>query len=150
MAHSVEGRFPFLDYRMVAFSNRLPSSLKLRGLTEKYLLKKLASRWLPESIWQRNKRPYRAPIHRAFFTDPKLDYVEDLLSEGALERSGLFQSKPVQALRMKAANGKALGETDDMALVGIISSQLAWHQFVDSPRRNPPIQDADDVKLCRQ
>lgn len=47
MAHSIEGRFPFLDHRVTSFCNRLPDNLKLRGLTEKYLLKKLASRWLP-------------------------------------------------------------------------------------------------------
>src|SRR5260221_4728853 len=47
MAHSIEGRFPFLDHRVTSFCNRLPDKLKLRGLTEKYLLKKLASRWLP-------------------------------------------------------------------------------------------------------
>ena len=66
MAHSVEGRFPFLDVRVVEFANRLPPDLKLFGLMEKYLLKRLASQWLPEEIWKRRKRPYRAPIHRSF------------------------------------------------------------------------------------
>ncbi|HXJ55473.1 MAG TPA: asparagine synthase-related protein, partial [Verrucomicrobiae bacterium] len=72
MAHSVEGRFPFLDYRVVEFCSRLPADLKLRGLTEKYLLKKLGERWLPQEIWRRRKRPYRAPIHRSFFNQPDL------------------------------------------------------------------------------
>src|SRR5262249_11371733 len=45
MAHSVEGRYPFLDYRVIEFCNRLPSRLKLRGLTEKYLLRRLARDW---------------------------------------------------------------------------------------------------------
>ena len=67
MAHSVEGRYPFLDYRVVEFCNRLPPQLKLRGLTEKWLLKRLGKRLLPAEIWQRPKRPYRAPIHRSFF-----------------------------------------------------------------------------------
>ena len=40
MANSVEGRYPFLDYRVIEFCNRLPDSLKLNGLNEKYLLKK--------------------------------------------------------------------------------------------------------------
>ena len=66
MAHAVEGRFPFLDYRIVEFCSRLPARLKLRGLTEKYLLKQLGREWLPEDVWQRPKRPYRAPIHRCF------------------------------------------------------------------------------------
>ena len=66
-ANSVEGRFPFLDHRVVEFCNRLPPNLKLRGLTEKYLLKRLASEWIPDDIWRRPKRPYRAPIHKSFF-----------------------------------------------------------------------------------
>jgi asparagine synthase (glutamine-hydrolysing) len=57
MANSIEGRYPFLDYRLVEFCNRLPSRLKLRGLREKHLLRRLAERWLPPEIWQRRKRP---------------------------------------------------------------------------------------------
>ena len=68
MAHSVEGRYPFLDFRLVEFCNKLPSELKLFGLKEKYLLKKLARKLLPEEIGQRPKRPYRAPIHGSFLT----------------------------------------------------------------------------------
>ena len=61
MANSVEGRFPFLDVRLVEFCNALDERLKLRGLTEKYLLKRAAQPWLPDIIRQRPKRPYRAP-----------------------------------------------------------------------------------------
>jgi len=72
MANSVEGRFPFLDYHMVEFCNRLPDGLKLRGLTEKYILKKLGAKWLPPEIFARPKRPYRSPIHKSFSTTPHL------------------------------------------------------------------------------
>ena len=57
MAHSVEGRFPFLDYRVVEFCNALPARLKLKGLTEKYLLRQVAREWLPAEILARVKRP---------------------------------------------------------------------------------------------
>ena len=90
MAHSVEGRYPFLDYRVVEFCNRLPPGLKLRGLMEKWLLRRVASSHLPAEIWQRPKRPYRAPIHTSFFSESAPDYVADLLSPAALEESGLF------------------------------------------------------------
>src|SRR6266496_615759 len=79
MAHSIEGRFPFLDCRLVEFCNRLPANLKLRGLTEKYLLKKVGQTWLPQEIWRRPKRPYRAPVHRSFFNNATPDYVRELL-----------------------------------------------------------------------
>ena len=92
MAHSVEGRFPFLDVRLVEFCNALDPRLKLRCLREKWLLKKAAQPWLPDVIRRRPKRPYRAPIHRSFFNDQAPDYVRELLSPGALKGRG-----PVQA-----------------------------------------------------
>jgi asparagine synthase (glutamine-hydrolysing) len=67
MANAVEGRFPFLDHRVIEFANSLPISLKLRTLSQyKYLLRRLASSCLPEVIVNRPKMPYRAdPRHRA-------------------------------------------------------------------------------------
>ena len=73
MAHSVEGRFPFLDHRVIEFCNRLPPTLKLHGLTEKALLRVAVSDWLPAEIVAGPKRPYRAPIHRSFFDAGRLD-----------------------------------------------------------------------------
>ncbi len=70
-ANSVEGRFPFLDHRVVEFCSRLPPHLKIRGLQEKHILKKSAQGLLPPQVWQRRKQPYRAPIHPAFFASPQ-------------------------------------------------------------------------------
>jgi len=131
MAHSVEGRYPFLDYRVIEFCNRLPPHLKLEVLTEKYLLKRLGRKYVPEAIWQRVKRPYRAPIHRSFFPGQALDWVQELTSERALRDSGYFQPEAVARLMAKAAQGGAMSEVDDMALVGILSTQALHHQFVD-------------------
>ena len=61
----VEGRFPFLDHRVVEFCNTLPASLKIHGLREKPILKRSAQGLLPTQIWRRHKQPYRAPIHPA-------------------------------------------------------------------------------------
>jgi len=130
MANSVEGRFPFLDYRVVEFCNHLPSQLKLRGLNEKWLLRQLASKLLPPDIWQRRKRPYRAPIHRSFFHSRTPAYVTELLSESALKDSGLFNPLAVAQLVRKAQSGMALSEVDDMAIAGVLSAQLTHHQFV--------------------
>jgi asparagine synthase (glutamine-hydrolysing) len=130
MAHSVEGRFPFLDYRVVEFCNRLPPNLKLHGLTEKWLLKQLGRKLVPTDIWKRPKRPYRAPIHRSFFNENMPDYVHELFLEGALKESGLFDSMTVTQLVRKVISGARLGEVDDMALAGILSTQLVYRQFV--------------------
>jgi asparagine synthase (glutamine-hydrolysing) len=130
MAHSVEGRFPFLDYRVVEFCNHLPSKLKLKGLTEKWLLRQLASKLLPPDIWKRRKRPYRAPIHRSFFHPNNPAYVSELLSEAALRESGLFNPQAVAQLVRKAESGTQLSELDDMAIAGVLSTQLVYQQFV--------------------
>ena len=149
MANSVEGRFPFLDYRMVEFANRLPTGMKLRGLTEKYLLKKLGRQWLPPSIWQRPKRPYRAPINRCFFGPEDPGYVRDLLSPSSLRDSDLFNPESVGHLVDRITRGHRIGETDDMAVAGIISTQLLHRQFIAHFAKAPPVGDGERVKVCR-
>ena len=146
-ANSVEGRFPFLDHRVIEFCNRLPPHLKIRGLREKYILKKSAHGLLPPPIYKRFKQPYRAPIHTAFFVAP-LDYVQTLLSAEALGASGYFDPQGVERLKRKCAAGGHISETEDMALVGILSTQLVHHHFVESCRQSVP--EADPVRICQR
>jgi asparagine synthase (glutamine-hydrolysing) len=151
MAHSVEGRFPFLDHRVVEFCCRLPPQLRLLGLNEKFLLRRLARKWLPDEIWSRRKRPYRAPIHRCFFNRGEApDYVRELLSANSIQASGLFKAEAVSQMVQKLEAGKRLGETDDMALAGILSSQLVWQEFVAdfSARLPSPVVDHEITRLC--
>jgi asparagine synthase (glutamine-hydrolysing) len=146
MGHSVEGRFPFLDHRVVDFCNRLPPTLKLRGLTEKYLLKEIAREWLPPEITDRPKQPFRAPIHNAFFGGTPPEYLEELLSAPAIQASGFFNSRAVDHLVSKVKLGQGLSETDDMALAGLISTQLVDRQFISNFTPAPPLDASDDVK----
>ena len=148
MANSVEGRFPFLDYRVVEFCNRLPTKYKLRGLTEKYLLKQLGKKWLPDEIWKRPKKPYRAPIQRSFFNPDTIETIKELLTIDAIRSAGLFKPAAVQQLCDKAERGMHLSETDDMALVGVISSQLVHNRFVSNYRMPLPLSSSDNVKVC--
>jgi asparagine synthase (glutamine-hydrolysing) len=148
MAHAVEGRFPFLDHRVIEFASRLPSRLKLRGLTEKYILRQVSRRWLPDAIWQRAKQPYRAPIHRSFFNDARPGYVDHLLAPEHIQATGLFRPMAVAHLRKKALSGVRLSETEDMALVGILSTHLLVEQFIRDMRMPQPLSDADDVRVC--
>jgi asparagine synthase (glutamine-hydrolysing) len=148
MAHSVEGRYPFLDYRVVEFCNQLPPNLKLRGLEEKYLLKLLGRDLLPPEIPARRKRPYRAPIHRSFFHQATPDYVREILSPAKVAQAGLFRPAAVSQLVKRVESGLALGETDDMALAGIISSQLVYFQFIARLSKPSPLSAHDDVKVC--
>ena len=61
MAHSVEGRLPFLDHELFAWARRLPVGMKIRGTTEKYLLREALRPLLPEAVYRREKHPFTAP-----------------------------------------------------------------------------------------
>ncbi|MEM5775150.1 MAG: asparagine synthase C-terminal domain-containing protein, partial [Anaerolineaceae bacterium] len=151
MAHSVEGRYPFLDYRVMEFCNRLPPGLKMPVLVEKWLLKQLGAKYLPDSIWRRRKRPYRAPIHRSFFTPKPADYMGDLLSPAAVADAGLFEPAAVEKLFSKAASlagGKSgMSEVEDMALVGILSAQLVHRQFIRREGVPEALKAAENLRL---
>jgi asparagine synthase (glutamine-hydrolysing) len=131
MANSVEGRFPFLDHRLVELASRLPPRLKMNVLDEKYLLKRVAEPLVPEAVVRRKKQPYRAPDAVSFFDEgrPRYDYVAELLSERAVADVGLFAPRAVQSLVNKCAGQGKLGVRDNMALVGVLSTQLAVHRF---------------------
>lgn len=151
MAHSVEGRYPFLDYRVMEFCNRLPPGLKMPVLVEKWLLKQLGAKYLPDSIWRRRKRPYRAPIHRSFFTPKPADYMGELLSPAAVADAGLFEPAAVEKLFSKAASlagGKSgMSEVEDMALVGILSAQLVHRQFIRREGVPEALKAAENLRL---
>ena len=134
MAHSVEGRFPFLDHRVVEFAARLPPQLKMKVLDEKYLLKRCADGLVPPSVRKRTKQPYRAPEGKSFFTGARPEYVDALLSPERLARSGIFDPITVGKLVAKFRQGRAIGIQDNMALVGVISTQLVVDQFVNGFR----------------
>jgi asparagine synthase (glutamine-hydrolysing) len=131
MANSIEGRFPFLDHRVMEFAAGIPPRYKIRVLNEKYLLKESMAGLIPESIRSRNKQPYRAPDSQSFFQDGKAaEWVMDLLSETELRRAGHFNPVAVEKLLKKCANGRVIGFSDNMAFVGILSTMLLDKMFV--------------------
>lgn len=130
MAHSVEGRFPFLDHRIMEFCAGLPPNLRMNALAEKYLLRESMKGLLPETIMKRAKRPYMAPDARSFFAAPA-GYVEGLLSGDNLRSTGLFNAGAVQALVKKCRTSPVLGFKDNMAITGIISTLILNRLFVE-------------------
>ena len=151
MAHSVEGRFPFLDHRLAEFAARIPPRLKMKALNEKYILKRAAKDLVPQSVIKRSKQPYRAPDAKSFLppdgTSSRHDYVEELLSPRRIEEDGVFDPDAVAHLVRKVRSGRAIGAKDNMALVGILSTQLVVEQFV---RTSPaPIGDENDFRTGR-
>lgn len=85
-----------------------------------------------------------------FFNATTPDYVHDLLSADRLRETGLFDPAAVGHLVRKIQQGSAIGESDDMALVGIISTQLVHSQFVRNFRNPPPLGGSDNVKVRTQ
>ena len=130
MAHSVEARYPFLDHRVIAFAARLHPSLKMKVLNEKYLLRKIAKNRLPDSIVRRPKQPYRAPDARSFMNDNRPPYVDELMSADAIKSYGIFRPEAVDVLLSKCQAGRAIGVKDNMAFVGILSTQLLVREFM--------------------
>jgi asparagine synthase (glutamine-hydrolysing) len=133
MAHGVEGRYPFLDPNVVSLSSRIPASLKMFGLNEKYILKLATTDLVPPSVKKRPKQPYRAPDARSFFDDSgraRAAYVDDLLSESALRTGRLFDPERVLSLVKKVRKRRATSTRDNMAFVAVLSSQLLHEQFV--------------------
>jgi asparagine synthase (glutamine-hydrolysing) len=131
MANSVEGRFPFLDHRVIEFARMMPPKLKMRAMREKYLLKKAMQKHVPDSITKRTKQPYRAPNAEVFTSDKAFSGIADLLSAESLSRAGYFDPKKVTHLINKARRSSSLGERDNMAFVGILSTQVWHHLFVE-------------------
>ena len=132
MAHSVEGRFPFLDHRVVEFASALPPTLKMKALDEKYILKRCADGLTPAAVRERTKQPYRAPDAKCFLGPSAREYVDELLAPERIRKDNVFHPGAVQKLLEKARRGEAIGIKDNMAFVGILSTQLAIDQFIHS------------------
>lgn len=129
MAHAVEGRYPFLDHRVVEFAAKMPARLKIKVLREKYLLKQIAAPMLPHDVVRRPKQPYRAPDGRSFFRCTSQDFVRDVLSTESVRESAIFEPRAVAMLLDKFAAGKVIGVKDNMALMGVLSTQLLVKLF---------------------
>ena len=127
MANSVEARYPFLDHRVVEFAAKLPVDLKMKVLDEKHLLKRAARGLIPERIRRRRKQPYRAPNGKSLLGH---GFAEELLSAERVRRDGVFDTNAVAALIRKFRSGQPVSARDDMALVGILSTQLLLESFI--------------------
>ncbi|MGZ6352470.1 MAG: asparagine synthase (glutamine-hydrolyzing), partial [Ktedonobacterales bacterium] len=137
MAHAVEGRFPFLDHRLIELMNSFPVSFKLRTLTQdKRILRHFSSSRLPETVAQRPKVPYRAPVREIVRASASY-YVDELLSPRALHDVGLFAPEPAERLLEKVRKGANFSEMDEMALFGIITTQIWYRTFIQGKEPVP-------------
>src|SRR5439155_6945170 len=97
MAAGVESRPPLLDHRLVEYMFTLPPSLRIRGNVQKFLLKRVAEKYLPQEIVYRPKAPFGAPL-RSWIRGPLAERVGDILSETAVKARGLYDPSTVRRL----------------------------------------------------
>jgi asparagine synthase (glutamine-hydrolysing) len=132
MHSSVEVRYPFLDEEVFDFLAGLDPRLKLRGFRDKHLLRLLAERWVPRSVYSRRKAIFRAPLD-SFHIEPEPAFVAQLLSEESLRRTGYFDVAAVhhwrQAFR-KMAMGSLPRLSVEMGLTAVVATQLWHHMFI--------------------
>ena len=105
MAVGLEVRVPLLDHRVVEFTSLLPDHLKYRGGKGKYLLRKLLSRYVPESLFERPKMGFGVPIERWFRGELK-EMLSDYLSVSRLKREGLFDPYCVEGQLKEHFSGR--------------------------------------------
>ncbi|MFO0756289.1 MAG: asparagine synthase (glutamine-hydrolyzing) [Byssovorax sp.] len=133
MAHAVEGRFPFLDMDVVALAASLPPEHKLHVLDEKYVLKRAAEGLVPPSILARKKQPYRAPDALSFLGEGAPRWVDEALDPEAIADAGVFDPATVAQLfrKCRASSGAQLSNADNMALTGVLSTQLLHAALIE-------------------
>ncbi len=147
MGNSVEGRFPFLDHRVIEFAARVPDSLKLKVLNEKYILKRYAEGKVPDAVLNRPKFPYRAPIAEALVKSTAPEWSRNLLTKDAVNSTHIFDGQRVEKLVNKLSrSAHPPSEADNMALIAVASCQLLHHAFVQAPEKPSP-QHIDAVLL---
>ncbi|HKO36647.1 MAG TPA: asparagine synthase (glutamine-hydrolyzing) [Pyrinomonadaceae bacterium] len=128
MAANLEVRVPFLNVEMLQLAARMPTRLKLRGLKRKYILKKAAETLLPREVVWRKKAGFGAPI-RSWLRGPLQPMVEELLSEDAIRRRGLFRPKEVRRIIDLNLSGR---EDYNLQVFQLLNLEL-WHrEFIDS------------------
>ncbi len=132
MANSVEGRYPFLDYRVIEFCSSLPANFKLNGLNEKFLLKKLLKNKIPENILKRPKQAYRAPIKSVFLDKDAPEYVKYMLSDSCTRKAGIFNYDSVAGVISRMEKTGVISEIDNMVLTSVISTHLIHYQFIEN------------------
>lgn len=140
MQSSVEVRYPFLDEDVFSFIAKLHPRWKLRGFRDKHLLRLLAERWVPPSVYQRKKVIFRAPLD-SFHMDPEPAFVRDLVSEESLRRTGYFNIAQVHHWRRAYRDlpaGSVPRLSVEMGLAAVVATQLWHHMYIDGSLTDLP------------
>jgi asparagine synthase (glutamine-hydrolysing) len=105
MWHSLELRVPYVDHHFVELAARVPAGLKIKGSKQKYLLKKIAERWLPHEMIYHRKQGFEAPMGR-WLRGPLLPYFDSVVNRASIEKLGLFRYEEIAKLREEHVSGR--------------------------------------------
>lgn len=129
MAASIEARVPFLDYRLVEWSYKLNSSLKIRKFISKWVVKKAAKKWLPNEIIFRKKFGFDVPVGQWLKNKKTLGAHLDLLRDTSFRQRGYFDYKAVFSLIEEHMRG----DWDHTEILwGLLGFEIWCRMFIDS------------------
>jgi asparagine synthase (glutamine-hydrolysing) len=126
MAASIESRVPFLDHKLVEFTAKMPTKMKLRGKDTKWILREAMKGILPEEILSRSKMGFPVPIGNWFRKEYKHIVDEYVLSERAISR-GIFNADFVREIVAK----HNAGENHDERLWSLVNFEIWQRRFFD-------------------
>ena len=124
MWHSLELRVPFLDHPLVEFCQTVPTNLKIRRTSKKYLLKKLAARWVPGQVLDHRKQGFESPMAALVARADLKNYISAALSPERLAVHGFFRPGIVQDILRRHLGGR---ETLSKQLFTLLMFQK-WYQ----------------------
>lgn len=140
MSSGVQPHLPFLDEEVVQFTTRIAPHYKLRRLRDKYLLRRVAERWLPGAIAWRPKKDFVAPFDSLYETGAQ-PWTEQLLSEESLRRAGYFDPEAVKHWRQQYPRMGQDGTARlsmEIGLSAVVATQLWHHTFIDGNLADMP------------
>jgi asparagine synthase (glutamine-hydrolysing) len=142
MAASIESRVPFLDHKLVEFAAGLPSRMKLRGLTTKYILRKAMAGVLPEEILTRRKMGFPVPIG-AWLRGQFSTLVDEYVTGSRARDRNIFNHQYVSELAAR----HAAGENHSERLWSLINFEIWQRRFFDKEKGHSENQFNDVARV---
>ncbi len=141
LANSVEARYPFLDTDLIAFVGEIPPGLLLKGGKEKYILRKVSERYVPEAVRKREKFAFVAP-GSPYLLRQNIEWVNDLLSYEKIKREGTFNPDTVERLKgLFRSDRFVINQTfDNDLLMVVLTFEIFLDEFMAPSRRSHSAQ----------
>lgn len=123
MAHSIEGRVPFLDHHVVEFLSQIPVSMKIRGITEKYILREAMKGIITDRVYDRQKHPFLAPPVKVTHSNPMYNLMQETFNGDLLKNNEIYdQTKVLQLFNQWSTMDATKQQIFDPILMHVLST----------------------------